>query len=258
MISIDLVRDELSQHDDYISAVELAMILEASAMEVRQRLNELGKNVVCNDRDEWRLVGSLVQKLELSTLSASEIEERDKLENTVQQAFFVAGQSLKILRERKLYRETHSNFESYVKERFDYTKRAAYYLIDAYEVVNTLKSEPLVHFLPTSERQCREVAKLPAQQQPQAWLRAVEKAGNKVPSGKIVKEVVNEIEGKPPMESKPVTEKIVRTQEMETEYLIYSDRETCQMLEAYRQKIGVATKNNAIRRLLEIENQPTD
>ncbi|WP_156114226.1 hypothetical protein [Myxosarcina sp. GI1] len=97
MISIVSVRDELSQHDDYISAVKLSLILEASVMEVRQRLNELGKCVVCNDRDEWRLVGSLVQKLELSPLSPLEIEERDKLENTLTQAFFTAGQALKLL-----------------------------------------------------------------------------------------------------------------------------------------------------------------
>ena len=31
------------------------------------------------------------------------------------------------------------------RHRFDFTKRAAYYLIDAYEVVNNLKSEQIVH-----------------------------------------------------------------------------------------------------------------
>ncbi len=253
MISIDLVRDELSRYNGYISVVELAMVLEANTSEVRQRLNELGNRVQSNEQDEWRTTGNLVHRLELSPLSALEIEERDKLENTVQQAFLLAGQSLKTLREKRLYRETHSTFESYVKDRFGYTKRAAYYLIDAHEVVNNLKSEPLVHFLPTSERQCREVAKLPLEQQSQAWLASVEKAGNKVPSARIVKEVVNAIRGKLEMESKPSTEKIVRTSGMETEYLIYSDKETYEMLEAYRLKIGAATKNGAIRRLLDGE-----
>ena len=65
------------------------------------------------------------------------------------------------------------------------------------------------------------------------------------------------MKGQPKMESKPVTEKIVRTIGMEIEYLISSDRETYEMLEAYRLRTGVATKNGAIRRLLDVdaENQ---
>jgi|GEM_PF-6820906 len=189
MIELKLVYLELARQPNYISVVELSMMLEANTSEVRQRLNELGNRVTQNEKDEWRITSGLVHKIELSPLSASEIEERDKLENTIQQAFYVAGQALKVLRDRKLYRETHSNFEFYVRDRFDFTKRKAYYLIDAYEVVNHLKSEPLVHLLPTNERQCREVGKLSAEQQPQAWLNSVKKAGNKVPSARIIKEV---------------------------------------------------------------------
>lgn len=254
MISVDVVYNQLEQQSGFISVVELAMILESSASETRQALNDLGDRVQRNEQDEWRTTGSLVQKTELSPLSAEELRERDELENTVQQAFLVAGQSLKTLREKKLYRETHSSFISYVKDRFDFTRRAADYLISASEVVENLKREPLVldtNVLPTSERQCREVAKLPPHQQSQAWLAAVEQANGKVPSGRIVREVVNEYKGKPKMEAKPTIEKIVRTPGMETEYLIYSDRETYELLEAYRLKIGAATKNGAIRRLLE-------
>lgn len=76
-----------------------------------------------------------------------------------------------------------------------------------------------------------------------------------MPCARIVKEVVREIKGEPKMKPEPKSERIVRTQGMETEYLIYSDSETYQLLEAYRQKIGAATKNGAIRRLLDAENQ---
>ena len=256
MICAEKIYQTLEQQENFTSVVELAMMLEANTSEVRQRLKELGDRVSSNDCDEWRITGDLVHKLELLSLSVSEIKERNELENTVQQAFYSAGIALKTLRDKKLFRETHATFESYIGDRFGFTKRKAYYLIDAVEVVNNLKSEPLVHFLPTSERQCREVAKLPAQQQSQAWLTSVEKVGgNKIPSARIVKEVVNEMRGKPKMESKPVTEKIVRTPDMEAEYLIYSDRETYELLEAYRLKIGAATKNGAIRRLLETQVQ---
>ena len=47
--------------------------------------------------------------------------------------------------------------------------------------------------LPTSEVQVRPLAKLEPQQQPGAWQQAVEKAEGKVPSGRIVKDVVQQI-----------------------------------------------------------------
>ena len=257
IISIEQVYQMLEQQTNYISVVELAMILEANTSEVRQRLYELGDRVDCNQRDEWIVTGGLVDQLEFSPLSASEIEERNRLENTVQQAFYQAGQALKQLRDRKLYRETHATFEAYVRDRFDYSKRAAYYLISASEVIENLKSEPLVHLLPSKERQCREIARLPIEQQPNAWLTSLERAKGKIPPARIVKEVVNEIKKEPKMKPKQkfLAQEIVRTTGMETEYLIYSDRETYQLLEAYRQKIGAATKNGAIRRLLHEQNQ---
>ena len=261
MISIERVYNQLEQQSEFISVVELTMIIGGSVAEVRQRLNELGDRVAKNEQDEWRVVGEVVQKLELSPLSTSEIKERDELENTVQQAFYIAGRSLKILRDKKLYRETHRTFEAYAKERFDFSKSGAYYLISAFEVVENLKRPQIVDknegasILPTNESQCRPIAKLSPDQQRDIWNKAVERANGKVPSAKIVRQVVNEIKGKSKMKSDPPTEKIVRTPGMETEYLIYSDRETYEMLEAYRQKVGAATKNGAIRRLLDAEIQ---
>ena len=124
----------------------------ASASEVRHALRKLGERVTKNEHDEWRMVGDLVHKSELPSLSEAKIQERDDLEKTVQRAFFVAGQALKTLRDKKLYRESHNRFEDYLRDRFGFTKRKAYYLIDAYNVVENLKSEPMVHFLPISKR----------------------------------------------------------------------------------------------------------
>ena len=47
--------------------------------------------------------------------------------------------------------------------------------------------------LPTSERQVRPMTKLEPQEQQEVWLRAVEIAGGKVPTGRIVKGVVQKI-----------------------------------------------------------------
>ena len=117
------------------------------------------------------MVGEVVQKLEQTPLSTLEIEERDRLEKTVQQAFFVAGQVLKELKNKKLYRETHTTFEKYAEERFGYKKSAAYYLINASEIVNNLKCPQFleeietIEVLPTRESQCRPMAELSPKQQ---------------------------------------------------------------------------------------------
>ena len=109
MISSELVFVQLAQVDDYICIVELAMMLEASVSQVRHRLKELGDRVEYNDKDEWRVVRNIVPR---EILSKAEIAERDSLERTIQQAFFIAGQNLKLLRDKRLYRETHTTFET--------------------------------------------------------------------------------------------------------------------------------------------------
>lgn len=50
-----------------------------------------------------------------------------------------------------------------------------------------------VQILPTNEGQVRPMTKLEPQEQQEAWLKAVELAGGKVPTGRIVKDVVQRI-----------------------------------------------------------------
>ncbi|WP_323808805.1 hypothetical protein [Nostoc sphaeroides] len=99
------------------------------------------------------------------------------------------------LRDRRLYRSTHKTFEEYCKERFGYSRRQPYLLMDAAVVFDNLleKCDPLDQVLPTNERQVRPMTKLEPQEQQEVWLRAVELAGGKVPTGKIVKDVVQRI-----------------------------------------------------------------
>ncbi len=265
MISIERVYSQLKQHSEYISVVELAMILEASVSEVKQRLNELGDRVARNEHDEWRVVGDLVKKLQQSPLTQTEIQERNELENTVQQAFFVAGQALKTLRDKRLYRETHATFESYIKERFDFKKSAAYYLINAFEVVENLKRPQIVdknpqmeiQIFPTNESQCRPIAKLAPEKQREIWYAAVEKANGRVPSARIVNEIVNEIKGVEPKMIDPKKKKdgIVRVPGIGIEYIAVLDEDTYWLLKEYQEQVGAATFNGAIRRLLDEEKR---
>ena len=130
-------------------------------------------------------------------LTLEEENERLRLERQVEKAFYQAGLALQTLRDQKLYRSTHKTFQEYCQDRFGFTKRSAYYLINAVEIVDNLKKcEPMVHILPTNERQCRPLKSLKPEQQGEVWNKAVAKAKGKVPSGKIVKEVVQQLKNK--------------------------------------------------------------
>ncbi len=75
--------------------------------------------------------------------------------------------SLKQLRDKRLYRSTHNSFKFYVRDRFDFTRRAADYLIASAEVMKNLKREQFVlgtNVLPTRESHCRPLAKLSPQE----------------------------------------------------------------------------------------------
>lgn len=278
MVSSELVFVQLAKVDGYICIVELAMSLEASVSEVRHRLKELGGRVEYNNLDEWRVVKNKVFN---NVLSQAEQEERDSLESTVQQAFFIAGKALKTLRDKRLYRETHVTFESYVRDRFDYTRRAADYLILAAQVVENLKAVNLLspsndseslpkreqfvlktNLLPTRESQCRYLAGHPPEIQCRAWERAVELAGgNKVPPARLVKKAVREItqsdnskqnstlEVKGSIE--PSFREVNYTAGIGVEYTVRFDEETYYRLQAYQDKIKTATKSGAVARLLD-------
>ena len=136
-----------------------------------------------------------VEVIRSTDLTEEEWCELQQLEEEIEKAFYRAGKALKTIRAKKLYRATAKTFEEYCQRRFGLSRRQPYYLMDAAEVVDNLsqKCEPLVHIFPNSERQCRPLARLEREQQKEAWLRAVDKAGG-VPSGRVVKDVVEQIE----------------------------------------------------------------
>ncbi|MEH2244215.1 hypothetical protein [Nostoc sp.] len=55
------------------------------------------------------------------------------------------------------------------------------------------KCDPLDHILPTTERQVRPMTWLEPHEQQEVWLTAVEVTGGKVPTARIVKDVVQRI-----------------------------------------------------------------
>ncbi|MBU7587511.1 MAG: hypothetical protein KAF91_32595 [Nostoc sp. TH1S01] len=127
-------------------------------------------------------------------LTADEQRDRLVLERKVEHAFYEAGKALMELRSRRLYRSTHKTFEEYCKDRFGYSRRQPYLLIDAAVVFDNLKEkcDPMDHILPTNERQIRPMVHLEPQQ-------AVQEAGKKNPSGRIVQSIVDRIRERTPV-----------------------------------------------------------
>ncbi len=174
-----------------------------------------------------------VTAVEIPELTEQEISDRLHLERKVERAFFEAGKALAQLRDRRLYRSTHRTFEEYCRDRFGYTHRRVNYLIagsvvfdnivmgtncsqneevdetgtncsqngevdemgtncSQNEEVDKTRLNPS-RILPTNEGQVRPLAQLEPQQQIEVWQRAVQKAGGKVPSARIVTDVVQRI-----------------------------------------------------------------
>jgi hypothetical protein len=167
-------------------------------------------------------------------LSYEEERDRLHLERKVERAFYEAGKALRELRDRRLYRSTHPTFEGYCRDRFGFTHRHVNYLIAGSQVVENLQTGTIgsqtqrdremgtigrqiqeydktgtngsqiqsdgemgtigAQILPTNERQVRSLVQLEPEQQREAWQQAVTEAGGKVPSGRIVKDIVERMQ----------------------------------------------------------------
>jgi len=129
--------------------------------------------------------------MELIVLTNDEQVELDILENTIERnlaSFLEIGRALITIRDKRLYRDGYDTFETYCKERWKFKKSYAYYLIDASKVVQNVHHGGQI---PATERQARPLAKLPPEQQQEAWNKSVETAPNGKVTAKHVEEIVS-------------------------------------------------------------------
>lgn len=124
--------------------------------------------------------------------------DRSFLETKVDRGLYEAWAALRELRARKLYRP--ETWEEYCKRRFGYGRDSADLKIFAADVVDELEKMPTIgrHFLPTSDRQVRNMRGLTADECRQVWLDSVEEARGKVPSGRVVKSIVKRLKERTP------------------------------------------------------------
>ncbi|SFF93207.1 hypothetical protein SAMN05216251_14012 [Actinacidiphila alni] len=75
-------------------------------------------------------------------LTGTELHELDVCERALanlETAHWLAGKALQVIRDARLYRQTHTRFEQYVKERWDMSVRAAYQLIEEWRLASELQ-----------------------------------------------------------------------------------------------------------------------
>jgi hypothetical protein len=128
---------------------------------------------------------------EQAALTSAEQQRLQDFESTIQrglQTFYEVGSALMAIREQRLYRAEYGTFEDYCRDRWGMSKTNANRLVQSAEVVENLTP---IGVKPENEAQTRPLAKLPADEQPEAWQEAVERSGGK-PTGKIVQQVVQE------------------------------------------------------------------
>ena len=141
----------------------------------------------------------------LESISPDEVVMLTACEKTIaegMESFKSVGRALVEIRDSRLYRATHATFEDYCRERWNWSRRRAYQLIDAAVVLDTSpECEPLVH----TERQARELAKVEPELRAEVLKAAAE-------SGKVTAKSIREA-AKP---AEPEAVEVVQPMDSET------------------------------------------
>ena len=138
-----------------------------------------------------------VEVIPAEALTEREQRELKQLEEEIEQSFVRAGRAFRIIRDSKLYRQ-YGTFEQYCRERFGFSdRRHPYRLIAAIEVIENLFPKNVTNLvtpvMPSSESQVRPLTKLEPKLQKDAWAKAVDETGGRVPPARVVKDVVEQI-----------------------------------------------------------------
>ena len=115
-------------------------------------------------------------------LSPAEVQILEHYEQIIAQGietFVEVGQALLAIRDQRLYRQSYTTFEDYLRQRWDLSRSYAHRMIDAAVVVEHLL--PNGNIVPVNEAQARPLTSLPPEQQQEVWQQAVETA----PAGKV-------------------------------------------------------------------------
>lgn len=115
--------------------------------------------------------------VETTALDATEQTELAQLEKIVAEgfdSFWRVGEALREIRDRGLYRGTHTNFTDYCRERWEISRTEAYRQIGAADVIEDIAAGPTVIELPANASQTRPLVHVKTPEiRRQVWERAL-------------------------------------------------------------------------------------
>ena len=124
--------------------------------------------------------------------------------------FFEVGEALREIQKKDLHRGSHKSFEDYCEDRWGFTARRAYQMIECVVVRENLRTMVRTNCpssLPSNERQIRELAALAAEQQRVVWGKVLKSAGDvKLITAKRIKEVASDVAKQQQKPPEPVTQ----------------------------------------------------
>ncbi len=126
----------------------------------------------------------------MSALTIHENQKLNALENTIARGlkyYIEVGAALLAIRDERLYRAQYGTFEDYCEARWNMSRRHAYRLIEANEVVEAVR--PIGH-IPANEAQARELATLPREDVAPVWQQIVDTAPDTGITAAFVRETV--------------------------------------------------------------------
>lgn len=145
-----------------------------------------------------------LQTKSLNVIERGELRKAETAIDKGQQTFLEVGNALAAIRDGKLYRETHKTFDAYCGERWKFTRQRAQQLIEAAVVVEELST--MVDKI-TTERQARELARVPEDQRESVLDLAEEKADGKPVTAAAIRQAAAEVlEAEPEIEEPQTVE----------------------------------------------------
>lgn len=134
------------------------------------------------------VMGKSLEQQPLNVLERGDLRKHETTIERGQKTFLEVGNALAAIRDGKLYRESHKTFEAYCKARWTFTRQRASQLIEAADV--TSKMSTTVD-KPATERQARELGKVPAEHRQEVFEAAVEATDGR-PTASAIREAAAE------------------------------------------------------------------
>ncbi len=166
-------------------------------------------------------------------LTVAESDERtfhekvvDDVKDGIEKLAGIGDASLKVLRDKRLYRVTHKTFEEYCQERFGIVRTTANRGIAFAGVLENLMPHG-IKILPATEGQARSLTKLQTPElQAQAWTQAQTDSGKEQPSNREVAEAVAKVQAELEAERQArETDRLIKRHINTTRYLLLDMRD---------------------------------